>query len=83
MRKLSEKKTSAINQKFEQASRANQQIIHIMPQEDRWIIKRGGTSKAYRVFKDLDSAIAEGKNLVEGKKELIVHSKDGKYEKII
>jgi len=53
-------------------------VIHVIPDRNRWVVRRERAKRAARILSDREQAIALARSLAqEGNGEVIVHRKDG------
>lgn len=52
---------------------------HVVKSSDGWAVKKGGSTKATKVFSTQKEAVAHGRNIAKNQKaEFYVHGRDGK-----
>jgi hypothetical protein len=52
---------------------------HVVKNADGWAVKKGGSTRATKVFSNQSEAIAYGRNIAKNQRtELYVHGKDGR-----
>ena len=57
--------------------------IHVIPQKDRWVVKREGAYKHYGTFSTKSDAIVRARSLAKkvSVNDILVHRKDATIEK--
>ena len=59
-------------------------VYHVVPQEDRWAVKREGSQQATRVEDDREDAVRQASGFVRnaGAGRVVVHGDNGAIEKV-
>ena len=56
---------------------------HVVSRDDGWAVKRAGASKATQIFERKTDAVKYAKDVAESRNAcLVVHNKDGSFQKI-
>lgn len=52
---------------------------HVVKSSDGWAVKKGGSTRATKVFSTQQEAVTHGRNIAKNQKaEFYIHGKDGK-----